>query len=322
MEGAILRSEEILKGHSGHALVTIAIGDQHYAKWKENCLPSWMLYAKYNDLGIVVYTENLISRENLLWKKPQWQKMLLPERLSLDYENLKSVCYLDTDILINPFAPNVFEELRPGYVASVSVRNNLPYPLEPLLKRLVLLRREYIDRDYPLDSGIFASLETLYKENDLPPQNDEICTGVLLFNVSEFAGIMKEWFYLFPPNIKTITNDGEQTHLNYLLISNRYLHTISYDWQTIWSYESAWYYPHLFENKFENLNDVHNAIRDTLFRTNFLHFAGSWPESTNWQDSTFSMSNSYLDFQNQLQDFNGRTVTGKPIGKYIPKKDS
>ena len=58
---------------------------------------------------MIVIIKDLLSKKDPFWKKATWQKMLIGSHLSSSGLNINNICYLDTDILINPNSPNVFK---------------------------------------------------------------------------------------------------------------------------------------------------------------------------------------------------------------------
>ena len=86
---------------------------------------------------MIYFDKDLISKKNIYWKKPAWQKYLIGEKLK-DL-NIKNVCYLDTDILINPFSPNIFKNYNPKKIFASSNVFNIPYELEKAQKKNCLV---------------------------------------------------------------------------------------------------------------------------------------------------------------------------------------
>ena len=62
-------------------IVTTAIGEAYLKNWEEFALPSWMKYCDRNDIGIVAVIDHLIGKDHEYWKKPNWQKLLIPKLL-------------------------------------------------------------------------------------------------------------------------------------------------------------------------------------------------------------------------------------------------
>ena len=158
-------------------ITTIAIGTSFFDNWEKFAKPLWEKYCKRHQLGLIVFDQELIGRDDPLWKKPNWQKTLIGDALKVKLPSIKNVCYLDSDILINPFSPNVFDSYDSNSVGLVSLRKNLPYPYENTIRRVAFLRNRYYDTDYPLDSALFISLQDLYKFHGLSVQEDEACSG-------------------------------------------------------------------------------------------------------------------------------------------------
>ena len=95
-------------GDTRNAIVTIAIGDRYYNEWEKYAKPSWVLYCERYDLGLLVVKNDLIKKEHKSWKKPTWQKLLIGSSVKNMDINISNICYLDTDIIINPLSPNIF----------------------------------------------------------------------------------------------------------------------------------------------------------------------------------------------------------------------
>jgi hypothetical protein len=303
---------------SGNWIITVAIGKSYLDRWKATVSESWLKYAEINDIGVIVITDDLIESDNLHWKKPNWQKLLIASAV-LELElKIEVICYLDTDILINPFSPNVFNLYRPNKIGVVSLRKQLPFDYNLTLRKLALLRKTFIDENYPLDSALFIDTANLYKFHNLEPQEDEFCTGLFLFNAKQFAPIMKSWFFEYTKSVKSITNDGDQTHINYHVQSSGLAHFLPYEYQAIWSFEAANSYAFLFAQKFENLQNYRYCIQSTLLRVNFLHFAGSWTESSTFSQINFAFDPEFRDLYKNYREYSQVSLKGKPIGMIKP----
>jgi len=309
----------ISPGKSNNVIVTIAIGDRYYQSWEKYAFPTWKKYCARHELGLIVFDSDLIPKTDKSWKKPNWQKLLIGNILKDQIFSLKNVCYLDTDILINPFAPNVFDSYDPDTIGLVSLRKNLPYPYENTLRRLAFLRNRYYDTSYPLDSALFISVEKLYKFHDLPAQEDEACSGFFIFNIQSHFELLKSTFQKYDKNIKSITGGGEQTHLNYEIQKNCKVSWMDYRFQAIWIFEMAWKYPFLYDYGRNNSKLVNECIEASLFTNYFLHFAGSWHESEMWKIGGILESNKILNQFSEFSNYLKMPVTGNPKGQIKPK---
>ena len=129
---------------SGNYIVTTAVGEKYLNSWKKNALPLWEKYAKKYDLGILLVSEELISRDSTKWKKIHWQKLLILSELEAHFDFVINMCLLDSDILINPFSPNIFDYYEEDSVGLISQINNLPYPHHDCLKEFLFIGISFI----------------------------------------------------------------------------------------------------------------------------------------------------------------------------------
>ena len=127
----------LIKSKSQKYLVTIAIGSRVYQEWNIYALPLWKKYCKKNSIGLIVFDKNIIDKKNFYWKKPTWQKMLLADSLITFNEKVTDICYLDTDILINPNSPNIFDFHKRNKISVVSETYNLPFDLYRTKKKFL-----------------------------------------------------------------------------------------------------------------------------------------------------------------------------------------
>ena len=98
-------------------------------------------------------------------------------------KNIKNICYVDTDVFINPWSPNIFRDYKNNKIAAVSSIKNLPFNLDEVRKKVVFFRKKFIDDRYPLDSSILCDLKQVYSYCNLKPQKDLISTGIYVYNL-------------------------------------------------------------------------------------------------------------------------------------------
>lgn len=310
--------EIVINAKSNDYLVTIAIGDTYLHSWQKYAYPTWKMYCEKHGLGLIVFTKDLIQKENPMWKKATWQKLLIGDHVKSSGTFVKSVCYLDTDILISPIAPNVFDYHKEDSFSVVSQTYNLPYPLHEVRRRLAFLRHKFYDHAYPLDSALFSSIEQIYKYHNLPPQPDEFCAGLIMFNITRFAELMKSWFFKYPRDVKSITDGGDQTHINYEVQNHGEVNWIDYKFQTLWVYEMAWKYPFLYNYGRNNDELIKKCVESSLFNNYFLHFAGSWYESDMWKIKDILIENETKDIFKNFALYLEIPVSGQPKGVIKP----
>lgn len=306
---------------SKNYLVTIAIGEKYYNSWSQYALPSWKEYCNANDIGIIVVTHDLLEKEAVSWKKATWQKLLLGTVFVENNLNIENICYLDTDILANPSAPNIFDNYDSDTIAVVSQRKNLEQPLDETLRRLAFLRHHEYSSDYPLDSALFMSPEQIYQYHGLEPKDDYFCAGLFVFNLQNHSSIMKEWFEQYTKDIDTLTGGGDEPILNYEFLKYGKITWLDYKFQALWIYEMPWKYPFLYNYGKDNHELIKECVEASLTTNYFLHFAGSWHESEMWKIDNFFESTIK---QNTLQEYHKylqTEVTGAPAGMIKPKKE-
>ncbi len=297
-------------------MVSIAIGGNYEKLWKKKIYPSWKAYAEKYNLGIILINENLIPLDSPNWKKPNWQKFLIAEHLQINYPQIETACYLDTDILISPIAPNIFDKHKPNQISLISVKKNLPFNLEETFKKLSWLRHYYSEGRYPLDSSLFMKTEEIYQHHNLEPLNNYACSGVFLFEPQTCSEIMTSIFNKYNKDVETITNNGEQTHLNYEFQNNFQINWLEYEFQAIWSYEAANYYPEAFKKISKSRST--EIIRNSMLRNYFIHFSGTWPESEIWKKSKIDKIGSAEFYEGYLDSLKIER-SGKPVGRILPK---
>lgn len=297
-------------------IVTIAIGGKYEKLWKRKIYPSWKHYAKKYKLGIILINKDLVEKNNPNWKKANWQKFLISEHLHKNYPQIELACYMDTDILISPIAPNIFEEHKKGQVSLVSAKNNLSYDLNETLLRLSWLRHYYSKGHYPLDSSLFMSTREIYEHHKMKPFIDYACSGIFMFEPSSTYETMTGIFNKYAKDIYSITNNGEQTHLNFEFQSNFIINWLNYRYQAIWSYEAANYYPEAFKKISKKRSNC--IIEDSMLRNYFIHFSGNWSESEIWKKSTINILKNSKLYEGYLESLNVKR-TGLPVGRIVPK---
>lgn len=270
-------------GKSKNILATIAIGGEYFNSWYENAFPSWEKYCIQHGLGLVVFNEDLISTKSKFWKKATWQKMLIAEKLKNSSLLVKNVCYLDTDILINYKAPNIFDGYKSDTIGLVSIVKNMPFSMDESRKKVSFLRHKHYDQKYPLDSAILMSSDKIYSFHNLTAQDDFACMGLIIFNIDNHSELMRNWFNKYDKNVQSITNGGDQSHINYEILKWGNVTWMDYKFQAIWIYEMAMKYPFLYSYGKDNEKLIRECVEATLMSNYFLHFAGAWYESEMWK---------------------------------------
>jgi len=302
--------------NNGNYIITTAMGEPYLSNFTKYAMPSWIEYCNRFGLGLAVVDKELIDYDDKYYKKPIWQQFLIGREMQIIDNSVNNICYLDTDIIISPIAPNIFEFHDDNKISITSLRNNLPFSYDIAIRKMAFFRNKYYDQKYPLDSVLFVSNDNLFKHNNLevPKIVDEVCAGMYVFNVKKYSDFFEQVFYLYTKDIKTLTNGGVQTHFNYHVLNNE-VNFLSYKFQAMWVFEQAMKYPFLYDNPSKDM--VNRCIDSVLLDNYFLHFAGSWHESNMWKSDKILEKESV----NMIKDFASylnQPVTGEPVGMVTP----
>lgn len=307
-------------GPSRNYLATIAIGEQYLADWQNSALPMWKSYCERYQLGLIVVTKDLIPQTDKLWKKANWQKMLLGESFLAMGLDVLNVCFLDSDILISPFAENIFDAYDPETIGLVSQVNNLPQQLDLTQRRLAFLRHFRYDPQYPLDSALFMTPQEIFEFHGVKQFSDYACTGLIVFNVQNHSELMRRWFDKYDKTIASITGGGEEPLLNYEIQNWGKITWFPYQFQALWNYEIAWKYPFLYDYGRDNDDLKRECIESSLYTNHFLHFAGSWYESDMWKLGMFFEGKQKLDDVRLFGAYKDTPLSRAPKGLIKPIK--
>jgi hypothetical protein len=309
-------------GKSGNVLATIAIGEQYLQPFMKYAYHTWEMYCRRHDLGLILFDEDLISPDHPKWKKATWQKYLIGDAVTKSSLSVNNVCYLDTDILISPLAPNIFEFHNQAKISVISTRTGLPFHHLELCRRLAFARNRHYSEEYPLDSLLFISLDDLYALIGVSTQPNYACAGVFVFNVEIHRNLFFEFYENCEKTITSPTSGGDQTHFNYLVQSNDLQQWLDYRFQAQWTYEMAWKYPFLYSKFRKNPEVIKSCIEASLFSNYFLHFAGSWYESEMWEQVKVLDTPESLEMFSAFGEYMKTPVYGKPLGAIKPKENS
>ncbi len=298
-------------------IATIAIGKKYYSNWKKYILKNWLHYCKKNKIGILVVYKDLINKNNN-WKSPNWQKLLIGNCILSKKIKIVNVCYLDTDILINPLSPNIFKNYETDKISLVSQIKNIPYPLDNIRRKIAFNRHYFYDKKYPLDSSLFMSLKEIYNYHKVPIQNNYACSGFFIFNIKNHSNFLKKIFDKYNIKTKTLTG-GEEPLFNYEVLSKQKINWLDYKFQALWIYEISHRFPFLYEIKKKYNSLTKKCVELCLMDNYFLHFAGSWHESNMWQIKNIFESKKINFLNKKFKEYERVKLKAKPRGRIVGK---
>ena len=305
--------------HSGNNLnciFTVCIGDEYKERWERISLPFWKMYCERHGLSLIAMTS---PYDDAGGKRVDWQKLLCGKAVKDSKLDIKNVCFVDYDIVPNPYAPDIFKSHSEDVIGFVSQRKNMPYrSTKELIKLIAYYRNKYSDGKYPLDSYLFASPERIFADHGLPQYKDYGCGGLFMFNVENHSNLFEHAFYNDGEHKLDISNPGEEVVLNHCIQGSGKCSWLSYSWQTLWWYEMPWNYPWLYDCRLRTRELIQEAIKATLMRSNFLHFVGSW-EKWAWEEVTGLYKDDVLDSLKNFAKYKEEKSEAPNLGLIFPK---
>ena len=151
---------------------------------------------------------------------------------------------------------------------------------------MAFFRKKYTNKNYPLDSLLNSNLNDLYKADGLKVQKDELCVGVMAFNLKKFSDILYNWFFYYSKKSMNSNFGGCQNQLASKILSNNYCNLLDYKFQSIWVFEIAARFPILMKY-LSNLKIVSEFALSILLDNYFLHFAGGGKDAKVWLKPNF-----------------------------------
>ena len=116
-------------------------GKKYFLEWEKFAKPYWVDYCQKYKINLIVFDKLIVKPGDKYFKKINWQKLLIGEEIKKTFKNIKNVCYLDTDILINSLAPDIFKNFDINKISVVSKRFRLPYDYERTVKKIAFLEK-------------------------------------------------------------------------------------------------------------------------------------------------------------------------------------
>jgi len=293
-------------------IVAAAIGNKCYNEFIKYSLPLWLRYCKQNNIGLLIFHDYIIKKNDINWKSATWQKHLFGEYILKNFNYIKNICLLDTDILINPFSPNIFNYLEKNKISVISHLKNLPYKNDEnsIRKKIAFYRHNFFSKKYPLDSSITASNKQIFSFHNLKDPKNYFCMGVIVFNLKRYSNIIKDIYFRYSIKRKNITG-GNEVFSNYEIQKRCKLKWIDYKFQTYWNFEIVEKYPFLFKYKKKKNQIIRMCVEASLRECYFLHFSGTWYECDHWKIKGIFQNKSLLKLEKKLILFKKKKLKNK-----------
>ena len=239
----------------------------------------------------------------------------MSQYLRLNLKNVSNICLLDTDIFINPLAPNIFSKHKRHKISAVKAYKDIPFLKSNLnlRKKLVFLRKNFLSKNYPLNSSLTASPKEIFKYYKFKKIfNNYFVAGVLVLNIEKFHKILSNIYKKYCNKTLNKKFSGVEVPLNNELMSLNLVNWIDYKFQAIWLFEIADKYNFLYYDKFKDKKILKIVIEQILIENYFLHFAGTLSDANNvWKIGKILNDNKKLELIKKYQNFEKKKIKTK-----------
>jgi len=299
-------------------LLTTAIGGDYFDRWSDHVRPSWERYAEAHGLGIAVVVADLfVPGEPEL--NGAWQKMLAPRALRDRVRADVRCALLDTDLFIAPGAAEVFEAVPQGGIGVVSQEMGLPLPASEIRNRVALMRRRFLDPEFPLSSLLNATPRQTFEWAGLSGFDDYFCAGMFVVDTQSHADGLAAAYRSAPQDAAyDAIGAWEEVWLNHWVQSRDDVVWLDYRWHALWIFEVASHYPFLYAPEAsEEL--ARWCFASSLMRNEFVHLAGRWESSLLGEPSTeFPMIEDAAMFMAEVRRHERSQGEAVQRGKIVP----
>ena len=187
------------------------------------------------------------------------QKVLLA---SLPWvQQYDKVLIIDADILMNPEAPNIFDECPPGKICAVDERSQYGTP------------DTIINAWKQINASLPGTAEGYYKRLGFSEWfSEQFNSGFIVFEPKTHKEFFESVYTTYMPRIFAGEDlDGDQGPLNYEGNRQGLIHYLDQRWNRIWLFTHVILYQFL-----QDKDTLQKAI-STIFHMNYcLHFAGGY----------------------------------------------
>ena len=261
-----------------NAIVTLNLGKKWEERFNSEFLPSWELYAEKHGVAVVNLTRELDETPRAKGRSPAWQKLLVHK--AKEVSSFERIAWVDSDIMIHPDAPNIFEA---SPIEKVGAIDDYATPTsEDHAALLKALYRKWDTKKVPYTSN--RSPAEYYKSFGIECDLQSVVqTGVMVY-CPAIHGKLFEDVYNNYEGAESQTLNHEMRPLSFELLTNNVVHWISTKFNMQWSYYKELYYPFLDDHecmevlrwpKISVREKLLTACVNTAFANNyFLHFAG------------------------------------------------
>jgi len=254
------------------AIVSLAVGKRFSRMVEQLCRKNWKLYAEKHGYDLIICQELWDNSEFGKSRCAAWQKCLV---LSQEWsKNYNKIVWIDTDIIINPNAPDICENIPDDKIGAV---NEFSHPSRKLYN-LALSRMYEHWTNLKYNPVINYGAKAYYKSYGIECDfEDVVQTGVMVFNPHLHKEVLENVYY----NYEEKGLNYEMRPLSYEILKNNLEYWINGKFNTLLQFQKALYYPFLLEldtpkPSFLCKNEIKKLCIDAVFKNSyFLHFTGA-----------------------------------------------
>lgn len=264
------------------AIVTLAIGENYFNKWKLFCEPNWKSYAKKYGYELIIFDKCLDSSDRAVSRSTAWQKCLILEQPEVKI--FDRVIWMDSDIIINDkLAPDLIPIVPEEKIGGTDAFSFYTYNFYTFLfdiyenywsNRGIKIVADKTPNSYYTHFGIDTNLNAVIQSGVMvltPALHNDILTSVYYNYEDKGSGV---WHYEMRP-------------LSYEIVKNNYHFFIDDRFNYLFAYFKLAFYPQLlniettfyqkimskFGMKYSS-KELRTAISAAYLNSYFLHFAG------------------------------------------------
>lgn len=261
------------------ALVTLAIGEKYIGYLKNFCYDLWKEYADINNLDIIVFDEVFDESSRALGRSPAWQKLLILSQPSI--QKYDQVAWIDTDILINPKSPDIFQDIPIEKIGAVDAyatpsKEEHKIAIERIYQYWTLNDIKFIPNDTPTKFHNNFGIEGNF--------SSAVQTGVMVLSPNYHRDLFEHVYNNYEDKGPAYWN-YEMRPLSYEILKNGMIKWLNPKFNIPWGYLKQTFYPFLrsdniIEKIFKNIVFLKNSsllskcITTSYINNYFLHFAG------------------------------------------------
>ncbi|MCP4438511.1 MAG: hypothetical protein GY810_06160 [Aureispira sp.] len=296
--------------NSTKLLVTLAVGEQFLLDWQQWLKSGWEIYAKKHGYDIVVFTEVLDNSSRAQQRSISWQKcLILNQAICQQYQR---VVWVDSDVLINPSAPCIAEQVPLDKVGATDAYSFISKTMHDYLYECYIDYCKKRNKQLVINPTAASYYQNFGIDTDL---NEVIQAGILVLNPIKHRSILNKVYEDYEEKYDAELDyayNYEMRPLSYEIVKRDLHYFIDQRFNFILNNYMYLAYPFLCHTEnFLTQNHVQQeveqwmrlAVTSAYSHAYFLHFAGGayWKSLIKYVNLAFQNPTDF-DLLTQLKD--------------------